>query len=90
MSDFISGLHSTSGVHEHVQQHRVGRTPDHSRRGAHRARPGRLPGAVSWTLRAVRQVRDYATGATSQLRTSSAPDFEDLRKPLAQLNELRG
>ena len=52
--------------------------------------PERLPGAVSWTLRAVRQVRDYATGATSQLKDELGPDFEDLRKPLAQLNELRG
>lgn len=52
--------------------------------------PERLPGAVSWTLRAVRQVRDYATGATSQLKEELGPEFEDLRKPLSQLNELRG
>lgn len=52
--------------------------------------PERLPGAVSWTLRAVRQVRDYATGATSQLKEELGPEFEDLRGPLSQLNELRG
>ncbi|GAB06137.1 Sec-independent protein translocase subunit TatB [Gordonia amarae] len=52
--------------------------------------PERLPGAMSWTLRAVRQVRDYATGATSQLKDELGPEFEDLRKPLSQLNELRG
>ena len=52
--------------------------------------PERLPGAVSWTLRAVRQARDYATGATSQLKDELGPEFDDLHKPLAQLNELRG
>lgn len=52
--------------------------------------PERLPGAVSWTLKSVRQVRDYATGATSQLKDELGPEFEDLRKPLADLNELRG
>lgn len=52
--------------------------------------PERLPGAVSWTLKSVRQVRDYATGATSQLRDELGPEFDDLRKPLADLNELRG
>ncbi|WP_028477226.1 Sec-independent protein translocase protein TatB [Nocardia sp. CNY236] len=51
--------------------------------------PERLPGAVRWTMRSLRQVRDYASGATSQLRTELGPEFEDLRKPLADLNELR-
>ncbi|GAB16956.1 Sec-independent protein translocase protein TatB homolog [Gordonia effusa NBRC 100432] len=52
--------------------------------------PERLPGAVSWTFKSLRQVRDYATGATSQLKGELGPEFEDLRKPLADLNELRG
>jgi sec-independent protein translocase protein TatB len=52
--------------------------------------PERLPGAARWTARSVRQVRDYATGATSQLRSELGPEFEDLRKPLADLQELRG
>lgn len=52
--------------------------------------PERLPGAVRWTTRSLRQVRDYASGATSQLRDELGPEFEDLRKPLADLNELRG
>lgn len=51
--------------------------------------PERLPGAVRWTTRSLRQVRDYASGATAQLRTELGPEFEDLRKPLADLNELR-
>lgn len=52
--------------------------------------PERLPGAVRWTTKSLRQVRDYASGATSQLRQELGPEFEDLRKPLADLNELRG
>jgi len=52
--------------------------------------PERLPGAVSWTMQSMRKVRDYATGATNQLKEELGPEFEDLRKPLADLNELRG
>ncbi|RJO80374.1 Sec-independent protein translocase subunit TatB [Nocardia panacis] len=51
--------------------------------------PERLPGAVRWTTRSLRQVRDYASGATTQLKQELGPEFEDLRKPLADLNELR-
>jgi sec-independent protein translocase protein TatB len=51
--------------------------------------PERLPGAVRWTTRSLRQVRDYASGATQQLQQELGPEFEDLRKPLADLNELR-
>ncbi|MEU7633116.1 Sec-independent protein translocase protein TatB [Nocardia sp. NPDC049220] len=52
--------------------------------------PERLPGAVRWTTRSLRQARDYASGATSHLKQELGPEFEDLRKPLADLNELRG
>lgn len=52
--------------------------------------PERLPGAVRWTTRSLRQVRDYASGATAQLKQDLGPEFEELRKPLADLNELRG
>lgn len=52
--------------------------------------PERLPGAVRWTVRSLRQVRDYATGATAQLRQELGPEFDDFRKPLADLQELRG
>lgn len=52
--------------------------------------PERLPGAVRWTTRSLRQVRDYASGATAQLKDELGPEFDDLRKPLADLNELRG
>ncbi|MFI1911717.1 Sec-independent protein translocase protein TatB [Nocardia sp. NPDC020380] len=51
--------------------------------------PERLPGAVRWTAHTLRQVRDYATGATNQLREELGPEFDEIRKPLEQLNELR-
>ena len=52
--------------------------------------PERLPGAIRWTSGAVRQARDYVSGATSQLREDLGPDFDDLRQPLSELNKLRG
>ncbi|MCG7635041.1 MULTISPECIES: Sec-independent protein translocase protein TatB [Gordonia] len=52
--------------------------------------PERLPGAVSWTMQSLKKVREYATGASAQLKDELGPEFDDLRKPLADLNELRG
>jgi len=52
--------------------------------------PERLPGAIRWTSGALRQARDYISGATSQLREDFGPEFEDLREPLSELNKLRG
>jgi sec-independent protein translocase protein TatB len=52
--------------------------------------PERLPGAIRWTSGALRQARDYISGATSQLREDIGPEFEDLRAPLSELNKLRG
>ncbi|MGV0745485.1 Sec-independent protein translocase protein TatB [Mycolicibacterium sp. XJ870] len=52
--------------------------------------PERLPGAIRWTSSALRQARDYVTGATSQLREDFGPEFDDLRQPLAELQKLRG
>jgi sec-independent protein translocase protein TatB len=52
--------------------------------------PERLPGAIRWTSGALRQARDYISGATSQLRDDLGPEFDDLREPLSQLNKLRG
>lgn len=52
--------------------------------------PERLPGAIRWTAGAVRQARDYLTGATSQLREDLGPEFDDLREPLSELQKLRG
>jgi sec-independent protein translocase protein TatB len=52
--------------------------------------PERLPGAIRWTSGAIRQARDYLSGATSQLREELGPEFEDLRQPLNELQKLRG
>ncbi|MBI5338133.1 MAG: Sec-independent protein translocase subunit TatB [Mycolicibacterium rufum] len=52
--------------------------------------PERLPGAIRWTSGAVRQARDYISGATSQLRQDLGPEFDDLREPLSELQKLRG
>ncbi|TQF65540.1 Sec-independent protein translocase subunit TatB [Rhodococcus spelaei] len=52
--------------------------------------PERLPGAVTWVTKSLRQVRDYASGATAQLKDELGPEFEDLRKPLSDLQQLRG
>ena len=52
--------------------------------------PERLPGAIRWTSSAVRQARDYLSGATSQLREDLGPEFDDLREPLSELQKLRG
>ena len=52
--------------------------------------PERLPGAIRWASNAVRQAREYLTGATSQLRQDLGPEFDDLREPLSELQKLRG
>lgn len=52
--------------------------------------PERLPGAIRWTSSALRQARDYVSGATQQLRDDLGPEFDDLREPLSELQKLRG
>jgi sec-independent protein translocase protein TatB len=52
--------------------------------------PERLPGAIRWSAGAIRQAREYLSGATSQLREDLGPEFEDLRQPLSELQKLRG
>lgn len=52
--------------------------------------PERLPGAIRWTSSALRQARDYVSGATTQLRKDFGPEFEDLREPITELQKLRG
>ncbi len=52
--------------------------------------PERLPGAIRWTATSLRQVRDYLSGMTNQLREDIGPDFDDLREPLSELQKLRG
>jgi sec-independent protein translocase protein TatB len=51
--------------------------------------PERLPGAAAWLGKSIRKVREFATGARDQLRNEMGPEFEELRKPLENLRELR-
>jgi sec-independent protein translocase protein TatB len=51
--------------------------------------PERLPAAAAWTGKAIRQVREFATGAREQLRGELGPEFDELRKPLEELRGLR-
>jgi sec-independent protein translocase protein TatB len=52
--------------------------------------PERLPGAIQWTARTIRQARDYLSGATRELREELGPEFDDLRQPLNEIQRLRG
>ncbi|TCK26505.1 Sec-independent protein translocase protein TatB [Pseudonocardia endophytica] len=49
--------------------------------------PERLPEAARWLGSAIKQVRDYATGARDHLRKELGPEFDQLQQPL---NDLRG
>ncbi|GLZ43231.1 Sec-independent protein translocase protein TatB [Actinokineospora sp. NBRC 105648] len=51
--------------------------------------PERLPAAAAWVGRSIRKVREYATGARDQLKNELGTDFDDLRKPLQDLQQLR-
>lgn len=51
--------------------------------------PERLPGAAAWLGQTVRKIREFAAGARQQLRDEMGPDFEEFRKPLEDLRQLR-
>lgn len=51
--------------------------------------PERLPEAAAWLGKSVRKVRDFATGARQQLKDEMGPEFEQYRKPLEDLRQLR-
>src|SRR5207244_12013157 len=51
--------------------------------------PERLPGAAAWVGRNIRKLREYASGARAQLRAEMGPEFDELRKPLQDLQQLR-
>ncbi|MCW2718229.1 MAG: sec-independent protein translocase protein TatB [Pseudonocardiales bacterium] len=56
--------------------------------------PERLPAAAEWLGRTIRQVKAFAAGASDQLQREIGPEFDQFRKPLADLRaplqELRG
>lgn len=51
--------------------------------------PERLPEAMAWVGRSARKVKDFATGAREQLRQEIGPEYEQFRKPIEDLRELR-
>jgi sec-independent protein translocase protein TatB len=51
--------------------------------------PERLPEAARWLGSAVRQVKDYATGAQNHLKKELGPEFDQIRQPLDDLRSLR-
>jgi sec-independent protein translocase protein TatB len=51
--------------------------------------PERLPEAAAWLGKAMRKVREFASGARQQLRDEMGPDYDEFRKPLEDLRQLR-
>jgi sec-independent protein translocase protein TatB len=51
--------------------------------------PERLPDAAAWVGRNIRKLKEYASGARDQLRAEMGPEFDELRKPLQDLQQLR-
>ena len=51
--------------------------------------PERLPEAARWLGSAVRQVKEYATGAQDHLKRELGPEFDKIQQPLNDLRSLR-
>lgn len=51
--------------------------------------PERLPAAAAQLGKAMRQIKEYATGARDQLRNELGPEYDELRKPLQELRNMR-
>ena len=51
--------------------------------------PERLPGAISWVTKSLRQVRSFAQDASGQLREQLGPELSELQEPIQQLSQLR-
>lgn len=51
--------------------------------------PERLPGAISWATKSLRQVRSFAQDASGQLREQLGPELSELQEPIQQLSQLR-
>ncbi|GCE40912.1 Twin-arginine translocation protein TatB [Rhodococcus wratislaviensis] len=52
--------------------------------------PERLPGAIHTLFGVLRSAREYATHVQQQLAAELGPEFDELRKPLTDLQQLRG
>lgn len=51
--------------------------------------PERLPEAAAWLGRAVRKVKEFATGAQDHLKKELGPEFDQIQQPLNDLRSLR-
>ncbi|WP_072482288.1 Sec-independent protein translocase protein TatB [Amycolatopsis australiensis] len=52
--------------------------------------PERLPESARWLAQTLHKVRSFAAGAQEQLKSELGPEFEQLRKPLQDLQAIRG
>lgn len=52
--------------------------------------PERLPEAMRWVAKQLKTVREFASKAQDQLKDDFGTDFEEIRKPLQEINQLRG
>ncbi|RSD13605.1 Sec-independent protein translocase family protein [Amycolatopsis eburnea] len=51
--------------------------------------PERLPGAIATVRRTAQKAKDALANAHEQISSEIGPEFEQLRKPLGELNQLR-
>ncbi|WP_409182452.1 Sec-independent protein translocase TatB [Amycolatopsis sp. VS8301801F10] len=51
--------------------------------------PERLPEAAHWVAQTVKRARGFAAGAKAQLESELGPEYQELRKPLQELQSLR-
>ena len=51
--------------------------------------PERLPGAAAWLGSTIRQVKGVVAGATQQVRDEIGPEFDEWRKPLDELRDIK-
>lgn len=51
--------------------------------------PERLPGAIATVRKTAQRAKDALANAHEQISSEIGPEFEQLRKPLGELNQLR-
>ncbi|GAB3385192.1 twin-arginine translocase TatA/TatE family subunit [Amycolatopsis echigonensis] len=51
--------------------------------------PERLPEAAQWVAQTLKRVRGFAAGTKAQLEAELGPEYQELRKPLQELQSLR-
>lgn len=51
--------------------------------------PERLPEAAHWVAQALKRARGFAAGTKAQLEAELGPEYQELRKPLQELQSLR-